>query len=203
MAIGISAATAAWVSAGVSAASAVAAGYQQQQQAKQQEAYRKQQNEIAKESMLDQYSELSAAEKESRTASLEQKQENQDEYQKRKAKLNLMAAASGTGGLSVDSMMQDLKAERGRNINAIVHNQEVELDKFRSKSEAIRTQTKSRVDNRKIKKPSWGSIGLNAAAQGVSSYAGAGGFGKEPDVDSATGRSSSRNWTNSVQTGGV
>lgn len=173
--------------AAVSVASTLYSGYQQRQQAKQQEKYQEQQNELVAKSMRDQYSQLSDAEAEAREQTLQEAQQNTVEYQKRKSRINLMSAVSGTGGLSVDSMMRDLRANRGENMNNIIHNQDVKLQQFRNKAEGIRTQTASRTDNRKINRPSWGAIGLKAAANGVSAYSGAGGsFGSSGGNASAT-----------------
>lgn len=194
--------------AAVAAVGAIYSGYVSQQQAKAQIEAQERNNELAAESMLNQYSELSEAEKDSRNAALEQTQENQEEYQRRKSRINLITAASGAGGMSVDSMMQDLRANKGSNMNAIVNNQEIELDKFRSRSTAIQTQAKSRIDKRKIHKPSWGEIGLQAGVAAASAYAGGGGTGgavSAPNSSTAPrgGQSySGSGWSNQA-TGGV
>lgn len=164
------AANAATIAATTMAATAAMQGIQARNQAKQQEEYQKQQNERAIDSMQDQYSQLSGAEADARERAVQDGMSNQVEAAKRKSQINLMAAASGTQGLSVDSMMRDLKQQQGRNMNTILRNQETELQGFRNQAEQIRTGTAGRIDNRKIQKPSWAEIGISTASAATSGY---------------------------------
>ena len=164
------AANAGTIAAATMAGQAIMSGIQARKQAEAQQQYQQQQNELALKSMRDQYSQLSTAEKDAKERSLNESIQNQEEYAQRRARINLMAAATGTGGLSVDSMMQDLKMQKGRNLNTIVSNQEIELQGFRNQAEAIRTGTQGRIDTRKIQRPSWAEIGLSAAGSAVSGY---------------------------------
>lgn len=165
------AANAATISAVTAAGSAMMQGIQARNAAKSAEVQRKQQNAAALESMQDQYSQLSGAEKDSRQRALEESMSNQREYAARKSKISLMAAASGTQGLSVDSMVRDLKQQKGRNLNTILTNQSIELQGFRNQAESIRTGTASRIDNRKIQRPSWAEVGLQTGISGMQGYA--------------------------------
>jgi len=188
----------------IAVASSVYSGIQAREKADQQNAYRKQQNEQALKSMQSQYSQLSGAEADARERSIVAGMDNQTEAMRRKSSINLMAAASGTQGLSVDSLLQGVRSEQGRNMNTILNNQEIELQGFRNQAEGIRTQTASRIDNRTIQKPSWGEIGLNAANSGASAYSGAGGsFGGGGNSNPQATMPRSGGWTNSIQTGGV
>jgi len=164
------AANAGTIAAATMAGQAIMSGIQARKQAEAQQQYQQQQNELALKSMRDQYSQLSSAEKDARERALQDSIQNQEEYAQRRAKINLMAAASGTSGLSVDSMMQDLKQQKGRNLSTIVSNQEIELQGFRNQAESIRTGTAGRIDNRKIQRPSWAEIGLNAASSAAQGY---------------------------------
>lgn len=164
------AANAGTIAAATMAGSAIMQGIEARKQAEQQRAYQKQQNELAMESMRSQYSQLSSAEADARERGLQEGMDNQIQAAQRKSQINLMAAASGTQGLSVDSMMQDIKRQEGRNLDTIVRNQDIELQGFRNQAEQIRTGTAGRIDNRKIERPSWAEIGINAASSAAQGY---------------------------------
>jgi len=172
------AAAGAWVAANAGAIAAVTAagsammqGIQARNAAQAAETQRKQKNAAALNSMQDQYSQLSGAEKDSRQRAVEESMANQREYASRRSKISLMAAASGTSGLSVDSMVRDLRQQRGRNMNTIITNQDIELQGFRNQAESIRVGTAARTDNRKIQRPSWAEVGLQTGIAGVQGYA--------------------------------
>jgi len=165
------AANAGTIAAVTAAGSAMMQGIQARNAAQAAETQRKQKNAAALNSMQDQYSQLSGAEKDSRQRAVEESMANQREYASRRSKISLMAAASGTGGLSVDSMVRDLKQQRGRNMNTIISNQEIELQGFRNQAESIRVGTAARTDNRKIQRPSWAEVGLQTGIAGMQGYA--------------------------------
>jgi len=172
------AAAGAWIAANAGAIAAVTAagsammqGIQARNAAQAAETQRKQKNAAALNSMQDQYSQLSGAEKDSRQRAVEESMANQREYASRRSKISLMAAASGTSGLSVDSMVRDLRQQRGRNMNTIITNQDIELQGFRNQAESIRVGTAARTDNRKIQRPSWAEVGLQTGIAGVQGYA--------------------------------
>ena len=172
------AAAGAWMAANAGAIAAVTAagsammqGVQARNAAQAAETQRKQKNAAALNSMQDQYSQLSGAEKDSRQRAVEESMANQREYASRRSKISLIAAASGTSGLSVDSMVRDLRQQRGRNMNTIITNQDIELQGFRNQAESIRVGTAARTDNRKIQRPSWAEVGLQTGIAGVQGYA--------------------------------
>ena len=174
----IAAAAGSWIAANAGAISAVTAagsammqGIQARNAAQAAETQRKQKNAAALNSMQDQYSQLSGAEKDSRQRAVEESMANQREYASRRSKISLIAAASGTSGLSVDSMVRDLRQQRGRNMNTIITNQDIELQGFRNQAESIRVGTAARTDNRKIQRPSWAEVGLQTGIAGVQGYA--------------------------------
>lgn len=164
------AANAATIAAVTMAGTALMQGIQSRNQAKAQQEYQQQKNERALSSMQDQYSQLSGAEADARERSIDESMRNQVESAKRKSRINLMAAASGTQGLSVDGMIRDISQQQGRNMNTILRNQDIELQGFRNQAEQIRTGTANRIDKRKIQRPSWGEIGLSTASAGVQGY---------------------------------
>lgn len=164
------AANAGTIAAVTMAGTALMQGIQSRNQAKAQQEYQQQKNERALSSMQDQYSQLSGAEADARERSIDESMRNQVESAKRKSRINLMAAASGTQGLSVDGMIRDISQQQGRNMNTILRNQDIELQGFRNQAEQIRTGTANRIDKRKIQRPSWGEIGLSTASAGVQGY---------------------------------
>lgn len=172
------AANASTVAAVTAAAAAAAQGIQARQQAKAQEQYQKQQNQQALKSMQDQYGQLSRAEADAQERATQDSMQVQKEYAQRKARVNLMSAASGTAGLSVDSMIQDLRMTKGENMGTILRNQEIEMQGFRDQAEAIRTGAASRMDTRKIQRPSWAEIGLSTAGAGLQGYGSGKAIGK-------------------------
>lgn len=187
------------------AGQAVMQGIEARNQAERQAEYQKQQNRRAIESMQDQYSQLSGAEADARERAVQEGMNNKLEAAKRKSQINLMAAASGTQGLSVDSMMRDISQQRGRNMNTILRNQDIELQGFRNQAEQIRTGTADRIDNRKIQKPSWAEIGINTGAQALQGYmsmSGAGGGGGNPQA-TMQGAPTSGGLYRNIATGGV
>ena len=165
------AANAGTIAAVTAAGSAMMQGIQARNAAQAAETQRKQKNAAALNSMQDQYSQLSGAEKDSRQRAAEESMANQREYASRRSKISLMAAASGTSGLSVDSMVRDLRQQQGRNMNTIITNQDIELQGFRNQAEQIRVGTASRIDNRKIQRPSWAEVGLQTGIAGVQGFA--------------------------------
>ena len=196
---GFLAANAGTIAAATMAGQTLMQGVQARQQAAQQQAYQQQQNKRAIESMQGQYSQLSGAEADARSRAVTDSMDNQVEAARRKASINLMAAASGTQGLSIDSMMRDISQQQGRNLNTIVRNQEIELMGFRNQAEQIRTGTASRIDNRKIQRPSWAEVGLNTAAAGAQGYM----TGQDLVASLGNGGNPASTLRSNQQTGGV
>lgn len=164
------AANAGTIAAATMAGQALMQGVQARKQAEQQQEMQKINNRRAIESMQSQYSQLSGAEADARQRAVSDGMDNQIEAARRKSRINLMAAASGTQGLSVDSMMRDISQQQGRNLNTIVSNQDIELQGFRNQAEQIRVGTEGRIDNRKIQRPSWAEVGLSTASSAAQGY---------------------------------
>lgn len=201
------AANAGTIAAATMAGQALMQGVQARKQAEQQQAIQKQNNKRAIESMQSQYSQLSGAEADARQRTLDDKLDNQAEAARRKASINLMAAASGTQGLSIDGVMRDISQQQGRNLNTILTNQDIELQGFRNQAEQVRTGTAGRIDNRKIQRPSWLEVGLQTASSAAQGYmmgtdlSASLGNGGNPGATLSS--SSQQGWYGSVQTGGV
>lgn len=76
---------------------------------------------------------------------------NQMSLAEQRAAVELMAAASGTGGASVTSMLTDLNAEGGRNQSQIIENYERQQESFRNGLKGI--QSSGQMQIRKFEKP--------------------------------------------------
>lgn len=164
------AANAGTIAAATMAGQTLMQGVEARRQAEQQQQMQEANNKRAIESMQGQYSQLSGAEADARERAATDAMSNQIEAARRKSRINLMAAASGTQGLSFDSALRDIKQQQGRNLNTILKNQEIELQGFRNQAEQIRTGTAGRIDNRKVQRPSWLEVGLNTATSATQGY---------------------------------
>ena len=164
------AANAGTIAAATMAGQALMQGVQARRNAEQQQEMQRLNNRRAIESMQGQYSQLSGAEADARERAVSEAVDNQIEAARRKSRLNLMAAASGTQGLSFDAALRDLKSQQGRNLDTILSNRDIELQGFRNQAEQIRTGTANRIDTRKIQRPSWLEVGLSTASAGVQGY---------------------------------
>jgi len=163
--------------AAVSAAASVAAqGYSMYSQSQAAKAEAQAADDQNKESAIQaaaSYDDLTPAEidanKQANDAALAQ----QAESIQAKGRVNLFAAASGTLGGSVDSMLFDIDTVRSRNMNSIIAQRESGLTSIRKQAEQIRQGALSNQNRQPINSPSWVEGGLKIGAtaiQGLSSY---------------------------------
>ncbi|MGL6086420.1 MAG: virion core protein, T7 gp14 family [Enterobacterales bacterium] len=94
--------------------------------------------------------------------------QNQVSLAQQKADVELMAAATGTGGNSVSSMLTDLSASAGQNQARIIQNYENEQQSISNQLRQV--QTGGAMEMRTFNKPSSGSTILGAANAGLSGY---------------------------------
>ena len=150
--------------------SSIMQGVEARNQAKAAKAQQKHQNKSAIDNMQHQYGVLNENERDSLLRHREESMDIQGEFAKRRSQLNLMSAASGTSGLSVDNMITGLERDSGRNMETVLRNQDAELSNFREQARASRTGAAGRMDTRKIQRPSWLEVGLNTASQAGQAY---------------------------------
>ncbi|WWT42369.1 hypothetical protein [Vibrio phage Va-ZX-1] len=165
--------TAAAVTAAVSIASAAYSMYAANQNAKAQEEAAERRNKQLVETTIANYDELSEQELEAQQASLEDSLSMQKDYLKEKGRINVMAAYSGVGGMSVASQLQDLERTKFSNFNIIQQNQQAEYDNIADQAESMRYGAMGSMDVRPISRPSAVAGLLNigsAALQGYSGY---------------------------------
>lgn len=157
----------------MAAASSAQAGYSFIQQRQMASAAKKQQeanNKRVHQSMIDQYGQLSNAERQSMRGNLEDSIRVQREHAKRRASINLMAAASGTSGLSVSQLLGGVDSEAGHNMDVLLRNREIEMDNFRQQAMGIRTGAINQTDTRVIQRPSFLEGALNVGSAALQGY---------------------------------
>ncbi|AHN84661.1 hypothetical protein PV_010 (endogenous virus) [Gutovirus Vc1] len=168
------AASAAQVATVVATAVSVAAAVQQTVQARAnanaQEEAAERHNEQLVEQTVANYDELAAVEREAQQRALDDTVNVQKDYLQNKGRINVMAAAMGTGGQSVASQLGDLEREKYTNYNTILLSRQAEQDNIRSQAENMRYQAASGMQVSPVSRPSWASAALNVGATALSGY---------------------------------
>lgn len=168
------AATAAQVAAAAATAISVAASVVSIAQANananaQEEAAEKRNQQLVEQTVAN-YDELSEVEREAQQRSLEDAVSVQKDYFQQKGRINVMAAAMGTGGQSVASQLGDLEREKYTNYNTILLSRQAEQDNIRSQAENMRYQAASSMDVSPISRPSWAAGALSVGATALNGY---------------------------------
>lgn len=94
--------------------------------------------------------------------------QNQASLLQQQAQVELMAGASGTGGASISSMLNDLSAQGGRNQAQLIDNFENQQRGFINQAKAI--QMGGQMQMREFKKPSAFSTMLSGLGSAATSY---------------------------------
>lgn len=136
----------------------------QNKQADAQEEAQKKNNEAVLKSVQNQYSEMGAFEQEAAQRNLNDSLAVQEDRSRAVGRVNLMSGASGTSGVSMDSMLTDIRQSSGRNMNQINQNRSTDLANFRQQAESIRYGGAGQMDNRSITRPSMVGAGLEIAS---------------------------------------
>lgn len=179
----VAAPVAAWAAANagtialVSTAASVAATgysmYSQMQQAKQEAAAQSRQNEEVAIQAAASYDDLSPAAIDANRQAQDEALRQQAEALQAKGRVNVFAAASGTLGGSVDSMLYDIEKQKSQNINSILAQRESGLFSIKQQAESIRQGAMNNQSRQAIKSPSWLEAGLavgTAAVKGFDNY---------------------------------
>lgn len=162
--------TIAAVSAAASMASTAMSAYQQKQAS---DAAVKQQEEANKASAVaaaSSYDDLSATEIDINKQAADEAVQQQLSLAQAKGRVNLFAAASGTMGGAVDSMLYDLEATKDRNINTILDQRQAGLYSVRQQAEATRWGAIRGSQQQAVSKPSWMETGLKLGAQAMQGF---------------------------------
>lgn len=114
------------------------------------------------------YKQIAQSEQQMNQEYRENLMQNQISLSQQQAEVELMAAASGTGGNSITAMMTDLSATAGRNQAAIVQNFENEQQSISNQLRSV--QLGGQVEKRKFNKPSAFSTLTSAVGAGAQGY---------------------------------
>lgn len=111
-------------------------------------------NQIVMDDAINQYAQLSAAERDVAEKASEQLLDNQLTMIQQKENAKLLAGASGTQGASINSMLFDISQTGGANQAAIIQNRANAFDDIRKQADSIRFGARRGQDTRQISKPS-------------------------------------------------
>lgn len=160
--------TIAAVSTAVSVAATASQFYSQSQQAKAQAEAVSQQNEQLAKQAVESYDDLTPAEIDAQRNAADMELQQQAEALQAKGRVNVFAAASGTAGQSVDSMLFNIDAIKARNTNEILKQREAGLFSIKQQAEQSRQGAISNMSREAIQRPSWIEAGLKMGTQAVS-----------------------------------
>lgn len=160
--------TIAAVSTAVSVAATASQFYSQSQQAKAQAEAVSQQNEQLAKQAVESYDDLTPAEIDAQRNAADMELQQQAEALQAKGRVNVFAAASGTAGQSVDSMLFNIDAIKARNTNEILKQREAGLFSIKQQAEQSRQGAISNMSREAIQRPSWIETGLKIGTQAVS-----------------------------------
>lgn len=160
--------TIAAVSTAVSVAATASQFYSQSQQAKAQAEAVSQQNEQLAKQAVESYDDLTPTEIDAQRNAADMELQQQAEALQAKGRVNVFAAASGTAGQSVDSMLFNIDAIKARNTNEILKQREAGLFSIKQQAEQSRQGAISNMSREAIQRPSWIEAGLKMGTQAVS-----------------------------------
>lgn len=168
------AASAVQVASVAATAISIAASIQQSVQANknanaQEDAARKR-NESLVEQTVANYDELADVELDKQQQALDSTKGVQEQYIQEKGRINVMAAAMGTSGMSVKSQLNDLGRDKYSNYNTILLNRQADMDNIRSQAETMRHQAANSMDVSPISRPSYAAAALNIGGQAMGAY---------------------------------
>lgn len=144
-------------------------------QARQQHEYMEQmiaaQNKAALEEMRENYGQLTKAENSVIAGTMQQSVEAQKQAAIAEGKINLMAAATGMGGSSVQDMFFQLQQQKGQNLSTLMQNQENALLDIQDQAENIYAATNSKLQRvRQVARPTGWSMAANLVSGGLQGY---------------------------------
>lgn len=118
------------------------------------------------------YQKLDIQESEAAGAAREQLLDNNIDMVKQRAQIESIAAATGTAGGTLGTLVNDTLAEGGRNQGAIIDNYNREMTGYASQAEDVRRGAQAQLKSTSIQKPTAGEwIGL-IAKTGTEMYGG-------------------------------
>lgn len=155
-------------STAVGVASTAASFYSQSQQATAQAKSASERNKLLSEQAVQSYDDLTPAEIDAQRNAADAELQQQAEALEAKGRVNVFAAASGTAGNSVDSMLFDVDAIKARNTNEILRQREAGLFSIKQQAEQNRQGAIGNMSRQAIDRPSWIEAGIKMGTQTVS-----------------------------------
>lgn len=155
------------------AASIAATGYQaysQNQQAKQEAHAQDEMNKQIAIQAAASYDDLTPAEIDANRQAQEAALDQQAQSIQAKGRVNLFAAASGTMGGSVESLLFDVEQQKSKNINSILAQRESGLYSIKQQAESIRQNAISGQSRQAISRPSWIETGLKIGSTAIQGF---------------------------------
>lgn len=155
------------------AASIAATGYQvysQNQQAKQEAHAQDEMNKQIAIQAAASYDDLTPAEIDANRQAQEAALDQQAQSIQAKGRVNLFAAASGTMGGSVESLLFDVEQQKSKNINSILAQRESGLYSIKQQAESIRQNAISGQSRQAISQPSWIEAGLKIGSTAIQGF---------------------------------
>ncbi|QHJ79425.1 MAG: hypothetical protein [Caudoviricetes sp.] len=173
----------AWAAANAGAIAAAAAvasvaataysAYSQKQNADAQAEAQKKSNDSKIAAAVQSYGDLDVQEADIQRNAKESGLQQDIQAMQARGRVNLFAAASGTMGGSVDSMLFDIDQQKEQNLNSIIRQKESGLYSIKQQANQIQTGAVQGQDTRVISSPSWLDVGVatgTAAINAASSY---------------------------------
>lgn len=142
-------------------AQALAAAQEKQQKIK---------NQQVLEGALANYDQMDAIELEAQKQTIEDAQGVQKDFIAKKGRVNVMAAAMGTGGMSVHNQLTELERGKANSYDLILNNRQNNMENFKSQASAIRYGAAANMDVRAISRPSSAALALNVGATAIQGY---------------------------------
>lgn len=165
--------TIALVSTAASVAAAGYSTYSQMQSAKEEAAAQSELNKQQAVQAAAAYDDLTPAEIDANRQAQDEALSQQAQAIQAKGRVNVFAAASGTLGGSVDSLLYDVEQTKSQNINSILTQRESGLYSIKQQAEGIRQGAIGSQSRQAINSPSWLDVGINvgtAAIKGFDNY---------------------------------
>ncbi|CAM0031673.1 internal virion protein [Vibrio phage D530] len=154
----------------ISVAATVAATAQANANAKAQEEAAEKRNQQLVEQTVANYDELADIELQAQQQAQEDTQAVQKDFLQQKGRINVMAAAMGTAGQSLDSQLKDLEREKYQNYDTILTSRQAEMDNIRSQAETMRYQAANSMNVTPVSRPSWASTALSVGSTALGGY---------------------------------
>lgn len=113
----------------------------------------KEQNKQIRENAVANYQKINLMEKEATGDARESLVQNQVDMATKRGQIEALAAAAGTGGGSINTLVNDVYASGGRNQGTIVENHSRELEGLKDQAEQVRRGAQSQMRQTSIQKP--------------------------------------------------